>query len=235
MRSRLNAIMVCGCLLVALAAWSKKQETATEAPGPSATGTPVTQPEQNAQPEQKTQAEQKTKPEAAQPIVVPAGTVITVRLAQAVGSKISNSGDTFTATVANPVVVNGATVVPAGAPAEGTVTQAAPLGRFKGGALLKLTLTSVTINGTPHQLQTNAFSRVVTGKGKRSAAMIGGGAGVGALVGALAGGGKGAAIGALAGAGAGTAGTALTGNKEIVLPAESAVSFRLAQPLQLRQ
>jgi hypothetical protein len=58
---------------------------------------------------------------------------------------------------------------------------------------------------------------------------------LGALIGGLAGGGKGAAIGALAGAGAGTAGTAYTGNKDIVLPAESAVSFKLEQPLEIKK
>ena len=65
--------------------------------------------------------------------------------------------------------------------------------------------------------------------------MVGGGAGLGALIGGLAGGGKGAAIGAVAGAGAGTAGTAYTGNKEIVLPAESAVAFKLQDPLKIKQ
>jgi hypothetical protein len=65
--------------------------------------------------------------------------------------------------------------------------------------------------------------------------MIGGGAGAGALIGALAGGGKGAAIGALAGGGAGTAGAAFTGNKNIVLPAESALSFKLTEAVEVKQ
>jgi hypothetical protein len=72
------------------------------------------------------------------------------------------------------------------------------------------------------------------GKGKRTATLIGGGAGLGAIIGGIAGGGKGAAIGALAGGGAGTAGTAFTNNKDIVLPAESALSFKLAQPVQIK-
>ena len=78
-----------------------------------------------------------------------------------------------------------------------------------------------------------AFSQTSTGKGKRTAGAVVGGTGVGAAIGGLAGGGKGAAIGALVGAGAGTAG-AMTGNRDITLPAESALSFKLVQPLTLK-
>jgi len=111
---------------------------------------------------------------------------------------------------------------------------AKPLGKFKGAATLDLKLTSINVNGADHNVETSALIRTAKGKGKRTATMIGGGAGLGALIGGLAGGGKGAAIGAVAGAGAGTAGTVFTGNKDVVLPAESALSFRLNQPLELR-
>jgi hypothetical protein len=167
-------------------------------------------------------------------MTIPAGTVITVRLANAVGSKLSNSGDQFHASVATPVEVDGKVVVPSGADASGKVVQAVPLGRFKGGAVLKLALDSVTINGDAYDVQTSSLSRYLKGKGKRTAAMIGGGAGGGALIGGLAGGGKGALIGAALGAGAGTAGAAYTGNKEIVIPAESALSFKLSEPLTVK-
>jgi hypothetical protein len=174
------------------------------------------------------------KPEPRRPLVVPAGTVLTVRLGQAVGSKISSAGQTFTATLASPVVVDGKTAIPAGATASGTVVDAKPLGRFKGGAVLQLRLTSLTVNGSDRSISTSSVTRTETGKGKRTAILAGGGAAVGALIGGLAGGGKGAGIGALAGGGAGAGGAAFTGNKDVVLPAESALSFKLAQPLEVK-
>jgi hypothetical protein len=168
---------------------------------------------------------------SSEPVTIPAGTVITVRTAQSLSSKTSQAGETFNATVAQPVDVGNTVVIPDGASATGTIVAAHPLGRFKGGAMLQLRLTSVTINGRPVQVQTSSVARSEKGKGKRSATFIGGGAGLGALIGGLAGGGKGAAIGAISGAGAGTAGTAFTGNKDIVLPAEAALSFKLQQPV----
>ena len=167
-------------------------------------------------------------------VTLPAGSVVTVRLARAVGSKLSTNGDHFSATVARRVEVDGKVVVPAGAEAVGKVVEAAPQGRFKGAAVLRLILESVTVNANSYDVKTTSISRYLKGKGKRTAAMIGGGAGGGALIGGLAGGGKGALIGAAAGAGAGTAGAAYTGNKEIVLPAESTLSFKLAEPLTVK-
>lgn len=171
---------------------------------------------------------------ASKPVAIPAGTVITVRLGQTVGSKISNTGDSFSVTLAEPVEVGGKVVVPTGTSASGHVVEAVPEGRFKGGARLRLALDSVTVKGTKYDVQTTPVSRSLKGKGKRTATIIGGGAGAGALIGGLAGGGKGALIGAAVGAGAGTAGAAYTGNKDITLPAESALSFKLAQPLAVK-
>ncbi len=174
------------------------------------------------------------KPEPARALIVPAGTVLTVRLGQAVGSKISSAGQTFTATLASPVSVDGRTAIRAGAAATGTVVDAKPLGRFKGGASLQLRLNSISIDGSDQSISTSSVVRTETGKGKRTAVLAGGGAALGALIGGLAGGGKGAGIGALAGGGAGAGGAAFTGNKDVVLPAESALSFKLEQPIQVK-
>jgi hypothetical protein len=126
-------------------------------------------------------------------------------------------------------------VAEGGTPATGTVVEAVPLGKFKGAAKLRLSLDALNINGKRYPLQTSSVNRTMKGKGKRTGGMIGGGAGLGALIGGLAGGGKGAAIGAGVGAGAGTAGAAYTGNKNIVLPAESVLSFKLLQPVTVTQ
>lgn len=170
-----------------------------------------------------------------QPVTIPAGTILTVRLGQSLSTKTSKAGDTFTGTIAEPVSVDGKTVIPSGADATGSVTDSKAMGHFKGGALLAIVLNSVTVNGQSIPVETSANEHSEKGKGKRSAVVIGGGAGLGALIGGLAGGGKGAAIGAAAGAGAGTAGAAFTGNKEIELPAESAVSFKLLQAVTIKE
>jgi hypothetical protein len=158
-----------------------------------------------------------------------------VRLDADLGSKISQPGDSFTATVADGVMKNGEVVIPKGARAEGTVVDAQPLGRFKGGALLSVKLERVRTRWGSYPVATSSISKAEQGKGKRSAGFIGGGAGLGAIIGGIAGGGKGAAIGALAGGGAGTAGTALTGNKQIILPAESLLTFTLDHPVRITQ
>ncbi len=168
-----------------------------------------------------------------QPVVVPSGTALTVKLGQAMGSKTSQTGQTFLVTLAQPVTVRGKTAIPAGSTASGTVVSAKAKGKIKGEGELVLTLNSLTVRGKTYSIQTATLDSTVKGKGKRTAVAAGGGAAGGALIGGIAGGGKGAGIGALVGAGAGLIGGAATGNKQIEYPAESALTFQLSAPLTL--
>ena len=169
-------------------------------------------------------------------VTLAAGTRIRVRLDSDLGSKISQPGDSFSATVADDVMTSdGQVIIPRGSRAEGTVIDAKPLGRFKGGALLAVQLDRVHTQWGSYPVRTSTVDKVEKGKGKRSALMIGGGAGLGALIGGLTGGGKGALIGGLVGGGAGTAGTAFTGNKQIVLPAETLLTFHLDHAVQITE
>lgn len=199
----------------------------TPGTGQPAAGQPSASPSQ--------QAAAPTTPPPPAVINLPEGTSIRVRLDSDLGSNISHAGDTFTATVADDVMKGGEVVIAKGARAEGTVVDAKPLGRFKGGAALVVKLDRVTSRWGSYPVETSSISQAQQGKGKRSATMIGGGAGLGALIGGLAGGGKGAAIGALAGGGAGTAGTAFTGNKPIVLPAETVLTFKLDHAVRITE
>jgi hypothetical protein len=169
------------------------------------------------------------------PLVVPADTVLTVVLDQTISSKTTQPGERFSATVEAPVEVDGKVAIPKGARAEGIVKESKAAGRFKGGAVLSLTLTNVTVDGKDYEIQTSAPTIASKGKGKRTAAMVGGGAGGGALIGGLAGGGKGAVIGGLIGAAAGTGGAGLTGNRDITLRAETALHFKLLQPVEIKK
>ena len=167
---------------------------------------------------------------------LPAGTRIRVRLDSDLGSKISQSGDSFSATVADDVMSSdGEVIIPRGSRAEGTVIEARPLGRFKGEAVLAVRLERVHTQWGSYPVRTSTIDKVEKGKGKRSTAFIAGGAGLGALIGGLAGGGKGALIGGLVGGGAGTAGSAFTRNHQIVLPAETLLTFHLDRSVQITE
>lgn len=171
---------------------------------------------------------------APKPIVVEAGTRISVTVDQSVSSKTSNEGDHFDASLAAPVTVGERQVIPSGARARGTVTVAKSAGKFNGHAELGVTLDSITVNGERYSVRTTSVTEAGKGRGKRTAIGAGGGAVIGGIIGAIAGGGKGAAIGAGAGAGAGTAGAAFTGDRDIVIEPETRLSFKLERPVEIR-
>jgi hypothetical protein len=166
---------------------------------------------------------------------IPAGTTLAIRINQHISVKTSRAGDRFDGEVVEPVTgENGNVVIPKGTPVGGIVDASHKRGHFKGASILELRLTSLTLNGTRYPVATGDLTRTKKGKGKRSAAFIGGGTGLGMLIGGVASGGTGLLIGGLAGAGAGTALGGLTGNGDIDIPAESIVRFKLADTLRLQ-
>lgn len=171
--------------------------------------------------------------ETTKPVSLPEGTAIRVVLDQSIASNRNHSGDEFEASISQPVVVDGTTVIPKGARARGRVTVASESGRLHHVASLRLALRSVEVGGKTYEIQTSSVGRVGSNHNKRNLELIGGGAGVGALIGGIAGHGKGALIGGAAGAGAGTAAAAATGKKDIVIPAETPLTFRLTQPITI--
>jgi hypothetical protein len=169
-------------------------------------------------------------------ITIPAGTNLAIRIDQNISVKTSQAGDRFTGEVVSPVTASdGSEVIPKGSSVRGEVVESHSGGHFKGGSVLELKLTSVTVNGTKYKVATSDLERTQKGKGKRSAGLIGGGSGLGLLIGGLAGGGKGALIGGLVGGGAGTAAAGATGNKTLDIPAESVVNFTLASDLTIQE
>jgi hypothetical protein len=166
-------------------------------------------------------------------LTLPRGTRLLVRLNQTIDVKHAVAGERFTGTVADPVVVGNAVAVPEGSTATGEVLMAHRRGLFKGKSMMALTLTRLDVNGTRYNIDTESLSRSKKGKGRRSAAFIGGGAGMGMLIGGVATGGVGLLIGGLAGGGAGALGAAFTGNRDLAIPAESVVGFRLQDELTL--
>jgi len=166
---------------------------------------------------------------------IPAGTPLVIRINQHISVKHSHVGDRFTGEIEEPVFGRDRTVlIPRGTPVEGVVDAAHRRGHFKGSSILELRLVSLSLNGIRYPLDTQDLTRTKKGKGKRSAAFIGGGAGAGMLIGGIATGGVGLLVGGLAGGGGGALAGGLTGNRDIEIPAESIVRFRLADPLILQ-
>jgi hypothetical protein len=260
MHTRFAALMLSALLAVGVAGCSKKEQTQAPQTSPAATDQSAQQQApassaaggmaQNAAPNNNTgtpaatsgpaaaveaQKEAPPPPPPPPPLVVPAGTSLVVRLGSTIDTKTAQDGQPFTGTLARSVAVGGEVAIPSGAGVSGTVVEAKSPGKFKGEGVLSITLHSVDVHGIPTEIATSSYTQTIKGKGKRTAVMAGGGTGAGALIGGLAGGGKGALIGGLVGAGAGTAGAAFTGNKDLTIPAESAVTFRLAHSITVKR
>jgi cobalamin biosynthesis Mg chelatase CobN len=170
-------------------------------------------------------------PPVPQKITVPVGTQLSIRLNDEVDSEKAQVGDVFHGSISSPVSIDDQTVIPTTADVEGRVVDVKSAGRFAGQSVLTLELTSLKMNGKTYSLQTSQWTKSGNGRGKSTAAKVGGGAAVGAVLGGIFGGGKGAAIGAAAGAGAGTGVSAATKGQQIILRPEAIIAFQLQGPV----
>jgi len=170
-------------------------------------------------------------PAPPQKITIPAGTQLSIRLSDEVNSEKAQVGDVFRGSISAPVTINDEMVIPTSADVEGRVVEVKSAGRFAGQSVLTLELTKLSMNGRSYSLQTSQWSKSGNGRGKSTAAKVGGGAAVGAVLGGIFGGGKGAAIGAAAGAGAGTGVSAATKGQQIILHPEAIIAFQLQTPI----
>jgi len=186
------------------------------------------------QPERSSPAERPKPVEKPKPVkvtlTVQSGQDINVRITETINSKTAQIGDPFSGVLTTALATqNGEVVFDKGTSVSGDVVSAKGQGRFAGSGVLAVELKE--IGG--HAVTASEYVVSQKGKGKRSAALIGGGAAAGAIIGGLTGGGKGSLIGGLIGGGAGTAGSALTGNKALVIPTESIITFELSQPVSI--
>ena len=166
-------------------------------------------------------------------VTVPAGVLLTVRMIDPVDSEVNAMGQTFRASLDEPLVVDGQIVIPRGADLTVILVEVEQAGRLRGRSELTLDLLDITVGGKLHEIRTSEVSQAGSSRGAQSAKRIGGIAAAGAVLGAIFGGAKGAAQGAAAGAGAGTAIQVLTHGEEVRIPAESRLAFTLESPLYL--
>ena len=166
-------------------------------------------------------------------IVIPEGTRLRIALIDGLSTTRSSPGDQFMASIVEPVVVDGKTVLEKGTKVRGRVTDVSESGRVKGRASIRLVLTDIVRDGKDFPISTKPFIAVAQNTKKRDAAIIGGGAGAGTIIGAIAGGKQGAAIGAAVGAGAGTGTVLATKGKDLHYAPETKFTFTLSDSLEL--
>ena len=163
---------------------------------------------------------------------LPAETRISVRLIDSVSTETNKAGDTFLASLAEPLTVDGVTLFAKDTSVSGKVLSLEEPGRVSGVASISLQLTEIQPKkGSPLPLETQPFSETAKAEKKKDAAIIGGGTAIGTAIGAIAGGGKGAAIGAIAGGGSSTGYVLATKGKQLKYPSETLMTFKLAEPL----
>jgi len=166
-------------------------------------------------------------------LTIPVGTPITVRMIDGVDSEQTRLGQTFRASVDEPVMIGDQTVIARGADAVAKLVEDRQSGKIQGKTVLTLALQQVMVNGRMVDISTGDVSQASGSRGARTAKVVGGTAAVGAIIGAIAGGGKGAAIGAGSGAAVGTGVELATKGQRVKIPSETRLTFTLQQPAQI--
>lgn len=166
-------------------------------------------------------------------VTISEGTRIRIRTETELSTKSAKTGDTFTATLAEPITVDDQVVAPRGSRVEGRVVESYPGGRVKGVAAISIRLTHLMVGDRRVAIETAAIAREAHATKRKDATEVGIGAGIGAAIGAIAGGGQGAAIGAASGGAAGTGLVLATHGDPAVIAAESVLTFRLTAPATL--
>jgi hypothetical protein len=175
---------------------------------------------------------QQVPPQASGPSsTFPAGTPIVIRMTETIDTERNRVGDTFSATLEEPLALDNQTLVPRGAEVKGNIAYAQESGRLSGQSELILELNEIRVHGRTYPIRTSDYTEIGSSRGKRTAAAAGGGAALGAIIGAIAGGGKGAAVGAATGAAVGTGVQVLTKGQTLKVPIETVLEFRLQHPL----
>lgn len=169
----------------------------------------------------------------ARTVSIPAGTSLPVRITEALDSGTTQTGQTIHGTLAADVIADNMIAIPRGTAVTGRVADAKDATHFSGSSALSVEMTSVQLNGRAVPISTTAFTQQGKGRGKNTAMKAGGGAALGAIIGAIAGGGKGAAIGAASGGGLGAGVNAVTRGEQVKIPAETLVNFKLQSPVSV--
>lgn len=193
-------------------------------PGPTATNPPLTGNDPPVQP---------APAPASAGVVIPQGTPLTVRMIDSVDSQTNRLGDTFRASVEDPVVINGQTVLPRGSDVTVRLVDDQQSGKISGKTVLTLAATTVKVDGRPIDITTGDVQQASGSRGSRSAKVIGGATALGAIIGAVAGGGKGAAIGAGSGAAVGTGAEVATKGQRVKIPSETRLTFTLSNDVRM--
>jgi BON domain len=174
-------------------------------------------------------------PPAPKMYIIDQGTQVSIRLIDPIDSEKNQTGDTFHATLNAPLTSDGNEALPAGVEIVGHLVEVKSAGKFAGQSTVAMQLDSVSSGGRTYNLQTDIYRKTGSSRGKNTAEKVGGGAVIGTIIGAIAGGGKGAAIGGVAGAGVGGGVQAATKSQQIKFPSETVLTFTLQAPITVTQ